>query len=499
MLGYELNVSSCFRNMSSTPTRNPLRELQIPISLSNRSPVTTVAKPSFDILEIPADDEGVENTTAEDKYSSIANLDDQLEDVKWEERTSVITSYDHFENIDAATGIIKNILDTIVLDSVTESSVDTSFGSAIRIGESDSEYESAVESIEPEAAAVQLVDEILDNIGIGMGEDMMDIVRLQEENTQDLTITYSSPIKDQPNGDDTPTPVAGPSSQFLQFQAYRGRASEEDDLTPDKRGSFHPASILATLSTPASTDKLGRRQTLVGLTDCFKKFRIDSEEGKDNEDSKDKDDSTPVFIQQQLPGAALPSRIVSATGSSSSVSTPSDVPRLLLSSPLPPVKAPTSPPPPDHQDAKRSLFDSPAVPMAADSMNEETDIVIPSKGYNLDFLDKLDDPNYNPFETKTVIDDKPDQSTTTKSITGKAENPVEIEPKKSVGKRFQKKFIPKTPVPDSRSFPIVPETSVAQPDFKVDRLSEEKISSDQLCKQRRQLCQRGSCRRMKAA
>ena len=37
--------------------------------------MTTVAKPSFDILEIPADDEGVENTTAEDKYSSIANLE----------------------------------------------------------------------------------------------------------------------------------------------------------------------------------------------------------------------------------------------------------------------------------------------------------------------------------------------------------------------------------------------------------------------------------------
>ena len=60
-----INVSPCFRIMSSTPTRNPLKELQIPASLSNRSPVTTVAKPSFDILELPAvDDEGVENMTA---------------------------------------------------------------------------------------------------------------------------------------------------------------------------------------------------------------------------------------------------------------------------------------------------------------------------------------------------------------------------------------------------------------------------------------------------
>merc|ERR1712106_1245728 len=27
----------------------------------------------------------------------------------------------------------------------------------------------------------------------------------------------------------------------------------------------------------------------------------------------------------------------------------------------------------------------------------------PSKGYNLDFLDQLDDPNFNPFETKTAV------------------------------------------------------------------------------------------------
>ena len=40
-----------------------------------------------------------------------------------------------------------------------------------------------------------------------------------------------------------------------------------------------------------------------------------------------------------------------------------------------------------------------------DSMpTEEEDIIVPpAKGYNLDFLDKLDDPNFNPFETKTAI------------------------------------------------------------------------------------------------
>jgi len=40
-----------------------------------------------------------------------------------------------------------------------------------------------------------------------------------------------------------------------------------------------------------------------------------------------------------------------------------------------------------------------------ESEQTETDDVIPvpSKGYNLDFLDNLDDPNFNPFETKTAV------------------------------------------------------------------------------------------------
>merc|ERR1711899_36744 len=33
-----------------------------------------------------------------------------------------------------------------------------------------------------------------------------------------------------------------------------------------------------------------------------------------------------------------------------------------------------------------------------------------AKGYNLDFLDKMDDPNFNPFETKTAVIEKFDSS-----------------------------------------------------------------------------------------
>merc|ERR1712119_8906 len=38
-------------------------------------------------------------------------------------------------------------------------------------------------------------------------------------------------------------------------------------------------------------------------------------------------------------------------------------------------------------------------------VEEEEEIIPPAKGYNLDFLDNLDDPNFNPFETKTAVTD----------------------------------------------------------------------------------------------
>jgi hypothetical protein len=39
---------------------------------------------------------------------------------------------------------------------------------------------------------------------------------------------------------------------------------------------------------------------------------------------------------------------------------------------------------------------------AAEAEEEEERVPAP-KGYNLDFLDNLDDPSFNPFQTKTAI------------------------------------------------------------------------------------------------
>jgi hypothetical protein len=40
---------------------------------------------------------------------------------------------------------------------------------------------------------------------------------------------------------------------------------------------------------------------------------------------------------------------------------------------------------------------------AAEAEAEEEERVPAPKGYNLDFLDNLDDPSFNPFQTKTAI------------------------------------------------------------------------------------------------
>merc|ERR1711915_109317 len=47
-----------------------------------------------------------------------------------------------------------------------------------------------------------------------------------------------------------------------------------------------------------------------------------------------------------------------------------------------------------------------AVSMLENGSQEEDDsIPVPSKRYNLGFLDKLDDPSFNPFASKTSIKD----------------------------------------------------------------------------------------------
>ena len=70
----------------------------------------------------------------------------------------------------------------------TNSSVDTSFSSVIDVKESDSEYESAVESIVSETVT-DLMNKMLDNVEIGEGGDIMNVLKCGiEDESRDTTL-----------------------------------------------------------------------------------------------------------------------------------------------------------------------------------------------------------------------------------------------------------------------------------------------------------------------
>ena len=52
---------------------------------------------------------------------------------------------------------------------------------------------------------------------------------------------------------------------------------------------------------------------------------------------------------------------------------------------------------------QRKKVNKPKVEKETIEQNDEEEAKVPTKGYNLDFLDNLDDPNFNPFETKTAV------------------------------------------------------------------------------------------------
>jgi len=85
-----------------------------------------------------------------------------------------------------------------------------------------------------------------------------------------------------------------------------------------------------------------------------------------------------------------------------------------------------------------------SIPKEAIEHEGEGDLVpaVPAKSYNMDFLDKLDDPNFNPFETKTAVSNKFD-TTPAAAVPNQAETSVpandvlEVDEKTSIEKKTE--------------------------------------------------------------
>jgi hypothetical protein len=144
-------------------------------------------------------DNSIDTSSLNDKYSSIALLDDELEEEKWEERTTVITKTDHENYVAAATSILQEVLldvktpingnnaETPPEDDATNISSQTGFASAntslvstYRTMDSDSEteYESAAEN--ETSYSVDASNNPADDSEIEFGNKLLDAIDITD-------------------------------------------------------------------------------------------------------------------------------------------------------------------------------------------------------------------------------------------------------------------------------------------------------------------------------
>ena len=107
----------------------------------------------------------------------------------------------------------------------------------------------------------------------------------------------------------------------------------------------------------------------------------------------------------------------------------------------PPKRAPPKlgqrrPPVKKKAPPKKAPPPKPATPPPANAEEDEPLPPAPKGAYNLDFLDNLDDPNFNPFETKTKVENKFDEKIETKQPEPEVPKEQPEVPKEDVAKEI---------------------------------------------------------------
>ncbi|CAL4073647.1 unnamed protein product, partial [Meganyctiphanes norvegica] len=142
---------------------------------------------------------------------------------------------------------------------------------------------------------------------------------------------------------------------------------------------------------------------------------------------------------------------------------------------------------PKSSPAKKTPVKKPAVETNNNIIEDikydtEEEISVPKKGYNLDFLDNLDDPNFNPFETKTAIVNKftaNEKSSTKKSVKNDVTEPKNEDILDSEEKPKPKAVAPKkTPTKKGISVKKQPKAKVESKDSSVENLPENTSNDD---------------------
>jgi len=327
--------------------------------------------------------------TSQDRYRCIAGLDQQLDNINWENMTEVITEPEHCSNMDAVE-FIQDIIETVlerssgkyeekVLTADTnedplkdifkrpadpvlasgESSVNTSFASATL--DSEPEYESATETA---SSGTKVSRDIIEDLVQKSKEKWMPATS-EDSRSEDSHLNF---------GDEMKPEVVASQQQFTRYRSQENSVGSDENLSPVSRinGSFstgclspavlpyYPKRALPSQLQAAPSPGLSRQLLGIGLSnhqppelqspglsDLFRKVAV-----------RDEDE----VEEQILVRNAYPANL-SVGDDSDSVGTPADVAKLSSTFPISPSKSFKSPsdPPVASDCAKRHLFDSPIV------------------------------------------------------------------------------------------------------------------------------------------
>lgn len=332
------------------------------------------------------------STATPSKYNVISELDEER---TWRERTEVVTAIDHSAYKDYAKEMIADVIDqipsatnrsTVVDNKLLHPTVAEFRGSPVAalVGDSDSEYESAgelddtaIEKIIPSPVVPKANSTLLDvsnsaNITLNRSD-----VGTLLNSFENMKLNETRDIPEEDNFHDASDSVENTSQ----------------NLSP---GNKDAEKVSTSLQPNMHND------TFDQLTASFEKVAV----------SDTSDMNTPVKSKEKPLARVELNKTAEIEDSSNSVVEP------IVIIPSSPDKVPND----DSQShlqggakafAEGQMETSPEEG-AGNSVtgfvkaDEEKDIV-PKKGYNLEFLDRLDDANFDPFSTKAAVINSPDK------------------------------------------------------------------------------------------
>ena len=300
-------------------------------------------------------------------------------------------------------------------------------------GPADTESENTDNSRAPPAISEEYEKDPSDAVRLNQAESEPELVKLDKLSEQNLFQAKSS-LGSQTDISTELTVTETPPVPDLSTEEPRKMAEDEEEIIPPAKG--YNLDFLDNLDDP----NFNPFETKTAVTDCFS-------------------ESAPVTqaAAQSAQTGAKPER-----PEPSETTTKPEV--------KPPVKK-ALPKKPWLKAKKKPTAPSPAekIPAAdTEKAEEEEEVKVPGKGYNLDFLDNLDDPNFNPFETKTAVIDKFEDSAPVNSSQEAPvvetevkeevkEVPVAADKPKEVKKKPAKTLPPKPWLKKKASKPVVEE------------------------------------------